>query len=178
MEPTGRSLVVLVVCGGLAAVTSIGCELHFSNYPALTGDGPTKTGGGVGSVTTTTTGTGGEGGADAGSDDAGTTDAGTLGEALSVCDVAEALAMTPAEATCKGCENSECLSAYSTCGTACSDSTDCVASCNSGSPAYAGCVSGCIDDTPAYATFLACMLTNCASSCGVATPLACTVAGI
>ena len=119
----------------------------------LTGTGGAITGVGSGG----TGGTGGTGGS------------GTLGAAESPCDCAAAI--NAPIATCKDCEMTTCLSAFTTCenaaANACSDGIDCVAN-SSNVPAA---IAACLAQNSVYATFIQCLFTECASECGWTSPI-------
>jgi hypothetical protein len=115
-----------------------------------TGSGGATTGVGTG-------GTGGTGGASA------------VGAAQSPCDCAAAI--NAPIATCKDCEMTTCLSAFTTCenaaANACSDGIDCVAN-SSNVPAA---IAACLAQNTVYATFIQCLFTECASECGWTSPI-------
>jgi hypothetical protein len=158
MRHVGRLLSVLAAAGGPAVVTLFACNVD-TQFNGLKNEVPNV-------INTTpilsidggilSTGTGG----------------GSTGTAMSLCDCAESI--VSGAASCTSCEQKACQAQYTACqATTCPAATQCVYGCNNVGP----CIANCIAANPAYQTFLECLLSGCASSCGRATPLSCPLGG-
>jgi hypothetical protein len=133
-------------------------------FAGLANELDNRVGGGV-SLASTSSGTGGSLGTGGGGV---TIDA---GPAQSLCDCAEAIVQ--ASSTCVTCNTANCTSAFTACeqatpASACSEGESCVFGCDGGP-----CIAGCLGMFPSYATYLECLYSACAPSCGWSPALDC-----
>ena len=154
---------VLGVATGPTVVMLIGCNVDISRLPPLPNELPNNPGTPVsvgGTSTTTTT----------GSTTSSSTTTMAAGPALSLCDCAIAFYGAAKGTPCQTCENTNCITQYSTCaGADCPQATTCLNVCNKND---GPCIAACIDANPTYKALLECLYLNgCVAVCGLPTPI-------